>query len=372
MRLLMLSDARNPHTVRWVRALAERGLDTLLFSLQPAVAADYAGVANLRIETLGLPTHIVRGGHTSLQKLRYLLAVPRIRQLAREFRPDVCNAHFATSYGLLATLAGVRPLVVSVWGTDVYDAPGKARLMREGLKLTLRRATVVLSTSHVMADATQALVPRAISVTPFGVDTGRFAPAAAPTAPSTAVRVGIVKALERKYGIDVLLRAFALARTRAAPLALELLIAGDGSQRGALMELAESLGVSEFTKFLGRISYQNVHLVHQGFDIAVYPSVDRSETFGVSAVESQSCGVPVIASAIGGLKEVVVDGVTGLLVEPGNAAELAEAICRLAADPGLRRRLGAGARARVEQEYSLEHTVGLMVEQYELARASAR
>jgi glycosyltransferase involved in cell wall biosynthesis len=350
--------------VRWVRALDRRGLDIVLFSLQAPDELDYAGTQQVRVETLGIAGDVIRGSHTSGRKLRYLQAIPMIRRLVREFRPDVCNAHFATSYGLLGTLARVHPLIVSVWGADVYDAPRKGRLMRASLRETLRRADAVLSTSHVMADEVRRLVPREVAVTPFGVDTGRFRPVTS-EAESNVLRFGIVKALEPKYGVDVLLRAFALAVRDPSCARAELVIAGDGSQRTTLRQLAIDLGLEGRTSFLGRVRQDQVHTVHQSLDVAVYPSVDDSESFGVSAVESQACGIPVIASAIGGLREVVIDGVTGQLVESRNHVALAQAMVGMAADRAWRARLGAAARAHVLHQYSMDRSVDLMCDAYE-------
>ena len=91
----------------------------------------------------------------------------------------------------------------------------------------------------------------------------------------------------------------------------------------------------------------------------------------MSAVESQACGVPVIASSIGGLREVIVDGVTGQLVESGNHEALAKAMVCMASDRALRMRLGAAARENVLRQYSIDHSVDLMLDAYERAASKA-
>jgi glycosyltransferase involved in cell wall biosynthesis len=281
--------------------------------------------------------------------------------------PDISNAHFESSSGILGTMAGLRPLLVSVWGTDVYDAPEQNAVMRTAIRYVLQRADRVLSTSRVMSEATRLLVQREVAITPFGVDTVRFAPDEGRAMCAPITRIGIVKALEKKYGVDVLLRAFRHVLNQRPGKGIELTVVGDGSQRSSLEDLSKELGIEGRTRFVGRVPYDRVHKMHQSFDIAVYPSVDRSETFGVSAVESQACGVPVVASNIGGLAEVVLDGSTGILVPPGDPAALAKAIGLLVDRPDIRQDYGAAARAHVLGSYSLDLSVDLMIKQYELA-----
>jgi len=354
LRIAILSDVNNPHTLRWARVLATRGHELLIFSLVAPSEDYFVGFSNVFVETAGVAERVVTARQGSFGKGQYLRAIPTLRRALRDFRPQVVHAHYVTSYGLLALLSGWRPFAVSVWGMDVFDAP-KSALLRQIVRAVLFRADAVLSTSHVMKQQTLRVAQTDISVIPFGVDVARFVPAERRTGRFT---IGTVKSLEPKYGIEYLVRAF--ARLPEYGVALEhksLLICGAGSLRQYLEELATELGVRESVEFSGRIGYEQVHTYHQRLDIAVFPSVEDSESFGVAVVEAQACGVPAIVSDVGGLPEVVDSGTTGLVVEPRDVDGLARAIARLVLDDEERKRMGIAARARVVDMYSIDECV---------------
>lgn len=99
-------------------------------------------------------------------------------------------------------------------------------------------------------------------------------------------------------------------------------------------------------------------------DIFAMPSVFRSETFGVSAIEAQAMGIPVVASRVGGVPEAVIDGITGLLVKPGDPMALAEALERLILDPELRKKMGIKGREFVESKYNWSNNLEQMIKVY--------
>src|SRR5262249_14001014 len=148
--------------------------------------------------------------------------------------------------------------------------------------------------------------------------------------------------LVRRKGVDVLLAAIAeiAARSRCA-----LWIAGEGPERAALSAEATRLGVADRVTFLGRRS--DVPDLLEACDVFALPS--RQEGLGVAALEAMARGRPVVASAVGGLAEIVAPEETGYLVAPGDAPALGAAIERVLADRGLARRLGAAGAKRVAE-----------------------
>lgn len=354
LRLAVLSDVNNPHTLRWVRALAERGHQILLFSLSVPNGNYFSDFDNVRLEACGVQSAIVESDQGSVRKIAYLTAVPRLRKVLKAFRPDVVHSHYATSYGLLGLLSGCRPFVVSVWGMDVYDAP-RSYLLRLIVRRVLASADEVLSTSLVMRERTLQILNRRIEVVPFGIDVSRFVPA---RKDSGLLIIGTVKALETKYGIEFLIRAYSLLPRYGVEIgATRLMIVGDGSLRAELEDLARSLGVADYTRFVGRVEYHKVHEYQQRMDIAVFPSIDDSESFGVAVVEAQACGIPAVVCNVGGLPEVVMDGVTGIVVAHSDPESLAAAIARLCNDGASRERLGMAGRERAVTFYSLQSCV---------------
>ena len=352
MKLLLLAPASVIHTQRWVEALHGRGIQLVLATQHdPASWQAPVGVKLVRLPHCGT--------------VGYFRNVPALKQLLRDERPDLLNAHYASGYGTTAALAGFRPWLLSVWGSDVYDFPyeggSKGRLKGWLLRRNLRQADAVASTSEAMARQVRRLVPDIghVAVTPFGIDTERFAPQ---PQPRDGIVIGTVKTLAPKYGIDLLLRAFAQLRQAADPsAALSLVIVGDGPQRAELEALSRTLGIAAHVRFVGSVPHAEVPQWLNRFDLYVAASRLDSESFGVAVLEASACGLPVVVSDVGGLPEVVVQGETGWVVPREDVAALAQAIQRLIAAPELRRRFGAAGRERVLARYDWPHSVDVML-----------
>jgi glycosyltransferase involved in cell wall biosynthesis len=319
-------------------------------------------IDGLQIESAAFSPELTYGAGGGARKLAYLLAIPRIRRLASSYKPDVFHAHYVSSYGVLATLACLRPRAVSIWGADVYRTPYVSRFHWTIIKHVLRTANVVLSTSWTMRNQGLHIFHRDIQVIPFGIEIDRFT-SASQESDRNCTTIGTVKSLEKKYGIDVLLEAFAIVRQRSRA-AVRLRIAGGGSCRRALEALAARLDIESYVTFLGRVEYSRVHETHRSLDIAVFPSVDDSESFGVSVIEAQASGRPVIVSRVGGLPEVVRDGETALIVDPRDPQRLADAILVLLNDPDLASRMGDAGRKHVRERYDIERCVDLLEQEY--------
>src|SRR5712692_2520891 len=337
MKLCLLADAASVHTRRWAEYFAERGHEVHLLSMRPA---RYSRVTVHRIRP-----PFGRGG--------YLAAAWVARRRIRRLAPDLVHAHYASSYGLWGALGGRGPLVLSVWGSDVQDFPRGGPVQRRLLEWNLGRADVLCATSAALARETAAYAPPGapIHLTPFGVDTDVFQPRPGSTR-GPGVVLGTARNLMRTYGLDVLLEAFARLDPAAAARAgnpLSLWIAGDGPDRATLENQAFRLGVRSHLQFMGALPHDRMPAFLWGLDLFVNPS--RAESFGVAALEAAASGLPVVASRVGGLPEIVLDGETGLLVEPEDAMALSEALSILIHSPEQRRALGKAARARAVERY---------------------
>lgn len=182
--------------------------------------------------------------------------------------------------------------------------------------------------------------------------------------PDGAPVVGSVSRFFPVKGIGHLVAAF--PRVLAECPEARLLLVGRGPEEERLRAQAASLGVADRIVFAG---FQRDAAAYAGaFDVAVVPSLE--EGFGLVAVEAMALGVPVVASRVDGLQEVVADGRSGLLVPPADPAALAEAVLRVLRDPGLRCRLGEAGRAE-SRRFSLGRYVGRLTDlYYELAGRS--
>jgi L-malate glycosyltransferase len=347
MRILLLSAASSVHTLRWANAFHGLGHKVHLVTQHAPSYGYHKGV------------HIHPLPHRS--GLGYLLNRARLRRLVDRLRPDVINTHYATGYGTLATAVRNVPVVLNVWGSDVFDFPGKSVLHKRWVRRNLLAATCVVSTSEMMADRTRQLVPERPrpTVVPFGVDTARFAPGTMARGAGYLV-IGTVKTLAAKYGVDTLIRAFALVRKELPGVAVRMRIVGDGPERSALMSLCTSLSLADAIEFVGPVPHDQVPAQLGELDIFVALSRDDSESFGVAVIEASACGLPVVASDAGGLPEVVRNGVTGQVVPRNDPPAAAKALTELVASAELRQRWGSAGRAHVQANYEWEHCVDRM------------
>ena len=353
MRIAMLANADSIHTIRWANALAERRAEVHLFSVHSFGAALVAAVHRHK---LAVPA-----------PWGYLLAGRELRRRLDEVQPSLLHAHYASGYGTLARRSGFRPLVLSVWGSDVYDFPYTSRLHRSLIQNNLRHADTLCSTSHVMAEQCRRLCPelRDICVTPFGVDVDRFRPMNR-HADNGTITIGTVKTLSPKYGIDALIRGFATCRRSLwqqwPKLAecLRLRIVGGGPQRPALEKISHDEGVSAVTTFVGAVPHDTIPRELNRLDIYVAMSRLDSESFGVAVVEASACGLPVVVSDAGGLPEVVVNGETGFVVPRDDPRALATSLQQLILNAGLQSAMGTAGRRFVVKNYDWTENVARM------------
>ena len=349
-RILFLASAAATHTSRWVNAIVAHGYRVHLLSLDPVQVQ-----LDPRVHCHQPPFPAKRG---------YIANWPWTRRLIAELKPALIHAHYATGYGTLAALAGFHPTILSVWGSDVFDFPHQSALHRRLLEFNLSRADKILSTSHVMAAETAKYTHEPIEVTPFGIDLEQFRsqPVDSLFEPDDMV-IGTVKTLEEKYGIEYLIKAFSLLKHRHPDQSLKLLIVGGGSQELYLKRMTRDLGLAADTVFAGRVPHMETPRYQNMVTISV--TLSDSESFGVAVLEASACAKPVVVSNVGGLPEVVADGVTGFVVEPRDPEQAANAIERLLADQELREKMGKAGRERVRRLYSWDQSVRQMVQIYD-------
>ena len=345
MRICFLAEANSAHIEKWCRYFLSEGHEVHVISF---TQGEIPG-ARIHWIDLGLD-----GSEGDMAKLKYLGQSRKVRKLVNEISPDIVNVHYATSYGAVAALSGLKDYVLSVWGSDIYDFPGKSPAHLALLKYSLNHAGIIFSTSRAMARETRLYTKKEIRITPFGVDTSFFTPKRRKRLPEFVdgrFMIGTVKKLEPKYGIDVLLRAAAIFRRKRPDVNLRLMIAGTGTHEEEYKKLAEELGLSERVTWTGFLSQDEAADLWASLDVAVVPSVLDSESFGVSAVEAEASGVPVITSDVPGLMEATRPGYTALTVKRQDPEALAEALIQMYDDPVLRGRLGQNGRKYVQKRY---------------------
>lgn len=354
MRILFVSAAISSHTVRWVNALSERGHQVLLVSR----GDKKDGLRQIRGDVRIVYLRFAGG-------VGYYLNVPHLKRIYKKFSPDIVNAHYATGFGTLCRVARVRPLVLSCWGSDIFEFPRLCKKNRKILEKNLAYADAVASTSHTMAhEAARYIKDKPVYVTPFGVDTEKFHPARAGSRQSSRPRpvIGIVKYLKPIYDIQLLIRAFARV-CNTTDFHPQLRIYGSGPLKQELRMLANGLGVGDDVLFYETIPNDQVPKVLRSFDIFV--NCSKEESFGVAVLEAMSCEVPVIVTRTAGYCEIVQNGRNGIVLKDRKPETMADAIIRLLENDLLRKKYGKAGRARVKQLYDWDENVERMLQLYE-------
>jgi glycosyltransferase involved in cell wall biosynthesis len=329
----------------------------VLTTSYPRHAGDVAGVfvqqTVERLRAAGIDVDVVSPaafrhygiayGHGVLNNLRrrpwLVLALPLFlwsftRAARRAARgADVVHAHWIPS-GLPALLTG-RPVVLQLWGSDA----ALAARARWAFRPIVRRAAVVVCASRDLAEQAAALGARDVRVIPSPVDIPDAV--GEPAEPPHLLFVG---RLSEEKGV----RELAVAARD-----MRLVVVGDGPLRGLLPQAR------------GFVAHESLGPFYEAAAAVVVPS--RREGYGMTAREAMAYGRPVVATTVGGLPDAVENGVTGLLVPPGDTAALRAALQRLLGDPELRSRLGAWGRARARERFAPAAEVAALREAYTAA-----
>ena len=270
---------------------------------------------------------------------------------------DILVLHEPNPSALVAYFLARPRIPLVVWyHSEVIRAAWKYQLLYEPfLEFALERAARIVVASPSMREV-PALVRygNKCRVVPFGIRVERYGRAADSARAEIASRSSgkptllFVGRLVGYKGVDVLLKA-------VRDLDAETIIIGDGPLRASLETLARDLGVADRVRFLGEVPIDHLLAWYQTCDAFVLPSVTRQETFGMVQLEAMVCGRPVVSTELGtGVSWVNRHEDTGLIVKPGDAADLHRALARLLGDPLLRQRLGAAARERVLSQFTAE------------------
>jgi len=348
-KLCLLANAASPHTQKWAIELSRRGWTVELISFLPAKIPN-------------IPVHVVPKGLGG--KVDFILRLHWVEKKVQKLHPDLLHAHYATSFGFIGALSKERPFIISAWGSDIFSFPRKSIFHRLLLAWILGKANFLCSTSEIMAKEMYRYISKdsKIEVIPFGVDLEQFSPPKSREAPlQKQVVFGVAKYLQPIYGLDYLLKAFARVEY-SHPGRTLLKIAGDGPELGRLQSMAEKLGISGKVEWLGEVTNSEVARFYQELDVVVVPSLE--ESFGVTAVEGSACGRPIIASRVGGLPEVVLDGQTGIMVKSQNVDSLVAAMEYMLENPQERVRMGLAGREFVLKHYDFQDNVTQMEQVY--------
>lgn len=282
--------------------------------------------------------------------------------VCRRYRVAAFNVHYpspsAFPIALLRSVGLVRSdLILSFHGADLITARKAGPRERRLWRFVLRHATAVVACSKAFAAEVQEFAGSAVRFVhaiPNGLDVDHFLaerdPGASPPGiPTDRPFILSVATWDPRKGLDVLLRAFADIRRAHPGLAL-VLVGREGGAESALRALAGELALEPDVVFVDSVPHAQVGAFLER--ATVFCLASRSETFGISILEAGAYSLPVVATRVGGIPEIIVDGETGLLVNPDDPRALGAALDRLLSDETLARDLGRRLARRVAEEFS--------------------
>ena len=348
------------HVRQLAAELRERGHRAIV--LAPGVRTS----SDERVRIVGRPVRVPYGG--TVAPISFSPGSwKRIRSAMRAFDPEVIHVHepLTPSTSMLAVLAASAPVVATF-----HAYLERSRLMELAgpvLRQVSRRIDAAIAVSDAAASFVRRVARVPIEIVPNGVDVRAFA---RPGPPVEGLPVGRkilwVNRLDPQKGFEIMVRAFEMLASQLEDV--RLLVAGDGRDRVVVRSLPPS--VRGRILRLGSVPHAELPRYHAAADVFASPAVGQ-ESFGIVLVEAMAAGVPVVATDIPGYREVVRDGVDGLLVPANDATALASAIRRVLSEPALASALASAGRTRAET-YSWDAVVPRLEAVYDRVLAGTR
>lgn len=280
--------------------------------------------------------------------------------------PDLFNLHFPYPWGETVFMAvdPGTPMVVT-YHSDIVRQKALGTLYGPLMHRLMRRADLVIATSPNMVRHSEVLSPVAekCRVVPFGLDPTQYEGTPEVLARAAELHAGHTRPIILFVGRLIYYKGADILVSAMADVDADLVIIGKGPLETSLREAAASMGIADRVTFLQPVSEADLVAWYHAADVFCLPSVARSEAFGLVQMEAHASGTPVVSTDLTtGVPFVNQDGVSGIVVAPGDAAALARALQTLASDEELRRRMGEAARDRVRRDFTIERMVDQTLE----------
>lgn len=344
-RIVILGDASSNHIIRWARGAVSHGYHVNVISC-----------GGNEIE--GIRTTIFGENPGGLRNfLRYF---GQVKKEIKKCTPDLIHSFQATGYGLWGTVRIGCPKILTPLGSDIMQTEQRGFLYQKYVQYVLKRHDCFTTPSRFLMDKLNSLysvTKEKTSAIPFGVELPDAAKVHEERKP---VKIVYMKHLLPVYGPQILLEAAVIARKQGVPVKLDMY--GHEHESGWVREMADRLDVASMLELKGWIDMDKVMTRLLEYDIMVMPSL--LESFGVAALEASAVGLPVVATTVGGIPEIVRHNETGILVPPNDAKSLAGAIIKLASDVELRKKMGEAGRKFAAARYRWHDNLNEMMELY--------
>lgn len=337
MKLCYLGNPESIHLIKRCNAMHSLGHNVHVISFIPA-RIDSAEVHYIRIPFQN-------------SKVRYLLAVEKVRKVIHSLQPDVVDAQYATGYGLLGALSGFHPLVVTAWGSDILISPVKSFIYKTAVRYALKRADAIVAVSADLADriTTFSVSSDKISIIWMGVDLDFFSTFYRKERGNADIIILSTRLLQPGYQIDRLIYALSLVKEQFA--SFRTILAGEGPEKKKLVRLVETLKLTDRVEFVGFLPHKEI--ISLFFQTDIFVSCSMTEGTSESLLEAMASGVFPIVAHIPSNRYWIEDGFTGFLTST-EPQDLAEKIIKAVNDKTLRDQAARANLLRIKEEGSLK------------------
>ncbi len=341
--------------------LPRAGFEITIVNMRgPTALAEELGAAGVRVLSLGIPR-------------RRLMVGKMLRSVLRDINPEIVHTHldFSNTFGARAAVLSGVPVVIRHDHTG-HPRDRRYRARRELAERLIPGKTKIIAVSRDVRDFNVALGidPGDISVIGNAVDPAKFSldvdPADLGFGLDRPPVVGFVGRFVSYKGIRYLVEA--AGPIRESVPAVKFVLVGDGPLRSRVEARIHLAGLDD--SFILTGLKPDPERYHRSFDVVAVPSI--REPFGLCVIEAMAMARPVVASSVGGVRDIIEDGVNGFLVPPRDPAALAKAVIRLLRDAALAREIGEAAHRRARQDYSIESSIAKVIDLYRSAPAAVR
>jgi len=320
MRICFLAAANSINTQSWALSFVESGHEVHIITFHNAQ------INNVGVHFIGLPSN---------SKIRYLLGIPKVKTILSQINPDIVIGYYLTSYGLVASIAGVQPLVLAAGGSDINGKFHRSIFDGIVLRYSLKKPALIFSWAKHMRERLIELGAEKEKIVTFprGIDTRVFYPTKQiDSSKEKSIRVISTRSLRKVYNLPLLMRSVKLAIKQG--IKVKCLFLGDGPEKKRLFKLAADLGILAQVKFLGAVEYHEVASYLRKSDIYVSPTL--SDGASASLFEAMASGIFPIVSDISANREWIKDGRNGFLVPVDSPEILSHRIINASQNPDLR------------------------------------
>ncbi len=362
LTICFFGNAASIHTAKWVKYFADEGNKVHLIS--------YTSFRDLEVKNVNL--HLLKKRFPiKIWPFNTLLNLPftliQVKKLMSEINPDIIHAHYVTSYGHLAALTKVHPLVITAWGSDILITPKKYLMAKLIVKYVLKKADLITCDADHMKKAMMELGTdkEKIRIIYFGVDTQKFSPyfllenegvvsscleeknLEKELQVTNSKRVISLRDLEPVYNVETLIRAIPSVLKEVPET--KFIIVSKGSQRKELKELTEELKIKDSIRFIGLIPSDNVINYLRIADVCVSTSLSDGG-IASSTAEAMASGLPVVITDTGENRKWIKDGESGFIIPIKSPKILAQKIIYLLKNKKQRLEMGQEGRKIIKQK----------------------